>query len=331
MAAEKKKNSKSKSKSITTKETEFNKQHPLYGHLHSEILDDLEEELEHDLEDLFEETLRDQTHKKSSQKEKDTQFRRFYFKELRRLQIELVRMQDWVKATGYKLAIIFEGRDAAGKGGVIKRIMQRTNPRICRTVALPAPNDREKTQWYFQRYTPHLPAGGEIVLFDRSWYNRAGVESVMGFATPEQVDQFFKDVPLFEQLLVNSGIKLIKYWFSIEDQEQEFRFQARILDPLKQWKLSPMDLQSRVRWEEYTKAKERNFKKTNFDFAPWHVVQGNDKKRARLCCIRHLLEQIPYEPVEHEEVVLPERVHQDGYRRSPVPRKMVVPDYYKGI
>jgi len=320
-----KKPSKNTSKNATT---EFSREHELYKHLHEEIFDDIQEEMEHDMEDIFDEQIRKRAGLAST--EDDTEFRRFYFRELRRLQIELVRMQDWVQATGYKLAVIFEGRDAAGKGGVIKRITQRTNPRICRVVALPAPSDREKTQWYFQRYVPHLPAGGEIVLFDRSWYNRAGVESVMGFATPEQVEQFFHDVPLFEQMLVNSGIKLIKYWFSIEDQEQEFRFQARILDPLKQWKLSPMDLQSRARWEEYTLAKERNFKHTNFDYAPWNVVDGNDKKHARLNCIRHLLEQIPYEKIEHESITLPGRIHHKDYKRdNELPKKMLIPNYYK--
>ena len=189
--------------------------------------------------------------------------------------------------------MLFEGRDSAGKGGVIKRITQRLNPRICRVVALPAPTERERTQWYFQRYVPHLPAGGEIVLFDRSWYNRAGVERVMGFATPDQVEEFFHDVPEFERMLVRSGIMLVKYWFSITDEEQQMRFLMRIHDPMKQWKLSPMDLQSRVRWEDYTKAKEEMLARTNIPEAPWYIVEGNDKKRARLNCIAHLLEQVP--------------------------------------
>lgn len=301
----------------------------IYDQLKEEIQDDLEEEMEHDMEDIFDENLREEFGLPIEDSAKRAAARKFYFRELRRLQIELVRMQEWVQATGYKLAVLFEGRDAAGKGGVIKRITQRLNPRICRVVALPAPSDREKTQWYFQRYAPHLPAGGEIVLFDRSWYNRAGVESVMGFATPEQIDQFFEDVPLFEQLLVNSGIKLVKYWFSIEDAEQEFRFKCRILDPLKQWKLSPMDLQSRIRWEDYTKAKERTFELTNFPYAPWHVVSANNKKRARLNCIRHLLAQVPYERIEHDPVNLPERVHHEDYIRNPVSPSMKVPPYYE--
>lgn len=300
----------------------------IYDQLKEEIMDDLEEEMEHDLEDIFDEDVRKAEGCPQQDPVERAQFRKFYFRELRRLQVELVRMQEWVHANNYKVAVIFEGRDAAGKGGVIKRITQRLSPRICRVVALPAPSDREKTQWYFQRYAPHLPAGGEIALFDRSWYNRSGVESVMGFASEEQVEQFFADVPLFEQLLVNSGIKLIKYWFSIEDVEQEFRFKCRILDPLKQWKLSPMDLQSRIRWEDYTKAKERTFELTNFDYARWHVVPANDKKRARLNCIRHLLSQIPYDIVPHDPIELPARVHHEDYHRHPVPEEIKVPNYY---
>ncbi|WP_345778183.1 polyphosphate kinase 2 [Ruficoccus sp. ZRK36] len=293
-------------------------------------MDDLVEEIEHDLEDIFEEHIGAKTGLRPKGNEQERRdFRRFYFQELRRLQIELVQMQDWVVETGAKIAVIFEGRDAAGKGGVIKRITQRLNPRVCRVTALPAPSDREKTQWYFQRYVPHLPAGGEIVLFDRSWYNRSGVERVMKFCTEEQVEQFFHDVPMFEQMLVNSGVRLIKYWFSISDDEQEFRFQCRIHDPLKQWKLSPMDLQSRIRWEDYTKAKEDTFERTNFPYAPWNVVEGNDKKRARLNCIHHLLDQIPYKPVEHDEIKLPKRVHHEDYHRTPVPESMKVPHYYQ--
>lgn len=303
----------------------------VYSQLHAEIMDDLEEEMEYDMEDVFEEEVKRKAGVTPEDPAKRASQRHLYFRELRRLQIELVHMQDWVQKTGYKLLVIFEGRDAAGKGGVIKRFTQRLNPRICRVVALPAPSDRERTQWYFQRYVPHLPAAGEIVLFDRSWYNRSGVESVMGFATQDQVDQFFADVPLFERMLVNSGIKLVKYWFSISDEEQEFRFKCRILDPLKQWKLSPMDLQSRIRWEEYTKAKERTFRETNFKFAPWHVVSANNKKAARLNCINHLLQQIPFEPVPHQKIVLPDRIHHEGYRRNPTPSRLRVPNYYKGI
>ncbi|MFO1070690.1 MAG: polyphosphate kinase 2 [Geminicoccaceae bacterium] len=254
--------------------------------------------------------------------------RRVYFRELFRLQAELVKLQDWVVHTKYKLVVIFEGRDSAGKGGVIKRIAQRLNPRVCRIVALPAPNERERTQWYFERYVPHLPAGGEIVLFDRSWYNRAGVERVMGFATPQQVEQFFVDVPDFERMLVRSGIKIVKYWFSITDQEQQLRFLMRIHDPMKQWKLSPMDLQSRVRWEQYTKAKEEMFERTNIAEAPWWIVEGNDKKRARLNCISHLLGQVPYEDVPHEPITLPDRVFNPDYERKVLPDELYVPEVF---
>ena len=254
--------------------------------------------------------------------------RRVYFRELFRLQKALVEMQDWVEATGYKLVVIFEGRDAAGKGGMIKRITQRLDPRICRVVALAAPSERERTQWYFQRYVPHLPGAGEIVLFDRSWYNRAGVERVMGFATPEEVDQFFHDVPEFERMLVRSGIKLIKYWFSISDEEQQLRFLLRIHDPMKQWKLSPMDLQSRIRWEDYTRAKEDMLARTNIAEAPWWIVEANDKKRARLNCLHHLLGQVPYLDVPHEEVTLPERVFNKNYERSALPKELYVPERF---
>ena len=251
-----------------------------------------------------------------------------YHRELLRLQSELIRLQNWVQHRGEKLVVIFEGRDAAGKGGVIKRITRRLNPRVVRTVALPAPSDRERTQWYFQRYIPHLPAGGEIVLFDRSWYNRAGVERVMGFATEEQVEQFFRDVPELERMLVRSGIRLVKYWFSITDAEQQMRFLMRIHDPLKQWKLSPMDLQSRVRWEDYTKAKEDMFERTNIPEAPWYIVPANDKRRARLNCIEHLLSLIPYSDVEQEEVRLPNRVFNPDYEREVLPRELYVPERY---
>jgi polyphosphate kinase 2 len=251
-----------------------------------------------------------------------------YFKALLTLQAELIKLQDWVEHSGEKLLIIFEGRDSAGKGGVIKRITQRLNPRVCRVVALQKPTEKERTQWYFQRYVPHLPSGGEIVLFDRSWYNRSGVERVMGFATPRQVEEFFQDVPDFERMLVRSGIRLIKYWFSITDEEQQLRFLMRIHDPLKQWKLSPMDLQSRVRWEDYTKAKEETFARTNIPEAPWFIVEGNDKKRARLNCIRHLLEQIPYQEVLSEPISLPDRVFNPDYDRATLPPELHVPQHY---
>ena len=237
------------------------------------IEDDLDEELEQEIDDTrFPPELRTLL----QQRQKSTIDRRLYFNELLRLQGELVKLQDWLQHHRKKVVVVFEGRDSAGKGGVIKRIMQRMNPRVCRVVALPAPSDREKTQWYFQRYVSHLPAGGEMVLFDRSWYNRPGVERVMGFASPDEVEEFFRDVPEFERMLVRSGVIVVKYWFSITDQEQQLRFLMRIHDPIKQWKLSPMDLQSRVRWEQYTKAKEDMFERTNIPEAPWHIVEGND-------------------------------------------------------
>jgi polyphosphate kinase len=256
------------------------------------------------------------------------EYRRQYFGQLFRLQAELVKLQDWVVETRQKVIILFEGRDSAGKGGVIKRISQRLNPRVCRVVALPAPNDRERTQWYFQRYVPHLPAAGEIVLFDRSWYNRAGVEHVMGFCTPEEYEEFFRSVPEFERMLVRSDIHLIKYWFSITDEEQHLRFLGRIHDPLKQWKLSPMDLESRRRWEDYTKAKEVMLQRSHIPEARWWVVQADDKKRARLNCIDHLLKQFPYTEVQKPTVVLPEREHHEHYSRQAVPAEMLVPEIY---
>ncbi|SFK64899.1 polyphosphate kinase 2 [Methylorubrum salsuginis] len=254
--------------------------------------------------------------------------RRTYFRELLRLQHELVRLQDWVKNEGLRIVVLFEGRDSAGKGGAIKRITQRLNPRICRVAALPAPSERERTQWYFQRYVSHLPAAGEIVLFDRSWYNRAGVERVMGFCSEAEVEEFFRSVPEFERMLVRSGIVLVKYWFSITDAEQAMRFRMRIHDPLKQWKLSPMDVESRRRWEDYTRAKEDMLARTHIPEAPWWVVEAVDKKRARLNCISHLLEQIPYGTVEHPPVVLPDRVRHADYLRHPVPPEMFVPARY---
>lgn len=254
--------------------------------------------------------------------------RRRYFRELFRLQGELVKLQDWVAHTRQKVVILFEGRDAAGKGGVIKRITQRLNPRVARVVALPAPNDRERTQWYFQRYAAHLPAAGEIVLFDRSWYNRAGVERVMNFCSEDDVEEFFRSVPEFERMLVRSGIQLIKYWFSITDDEQHLRFLGRMHDPLKQWKLSPMDLESRRRWEEYTKAKEAILERTHIPEAPWWVVQAVDKKKARLNCMHHLLSLMPYGEIERSPVMLPERVRHDDYLRQPVPAEMMVPEVY---
>jgi len=293
--------------------------------LAAELADTLDEDYE--LE-ISEPALSLEIRKIYRQNRPDTIGRNDYFRALLALQSELIKLQDWVAHSKEKIVVLFEGRDSAGKGGVIKRITQRLNPRICRVVALPAPSDREKTQWYFQRYVPHLPAGGEIVLFDRSWYNRAGVERVMGFATEDEVEQFFNDVPEFERMLVRSGVRLIKYWFSITDEEQQMRFLMRIHDPMKQWKLSPMDLQSRVRWEHYTKAKEEMFARTNIPEAPWHIVEGNDKKRARLNCIDHFLQQIPYEPVPHETVTLPDRVFNPEYERATLPKELYVPSKY---
>ncbi len=300
---------------------------------HDDVQDWLEAELADTLDEDFEleisEPALSMELRKIYNKAHPTQIdRRVYFRELIRLQSELIKLQDWVAYSGERIVVLFEGRDSAGKGGVIKRITQRLNPRICRVVALPAPTDREKTQWYFQRYVPHLPAAGEIVLFDRSWYNRAGVERVMGFANPDQVEQFFDDVPEFERMLVRNGTRLVKYWFSITDEEQQMRFLMRIHDPMKQWKLSPMDLQSRVRWEQYTKAKEEMFARTNIPEAPWYIVEGNDKKRARLNCIDHLLNLIPYEPVPHDDIELPERVFNPEYERAVLPPELYVPSKY---
>ena len=254
--------------------------------------------------------------------------RREYEAEKKKLQIELLKVQSWVKESGQRIVMLFEGRDAAGKGGTIKRFTEHLNPRGARVVALEKPSERERGQWYFQRYIEHLPTYGEIVLFDRSWYNRAGVERVMGFASEEEVEQFFRDVPEFERMLVRSGIRLVKYWFSITDEEQQFRFLMRIHDPMKQWKLSPMDLQSRVRWEDYTKAKEDMMARTNIPEAPWYIVEGNDKKRARLNCIDHLLGLVPYKPVPHDEILLPDRVFNPDYERAVLPPELYVPAKY---
>jgi len=292
----------------------------------SELIDDFDEELELEIEDRSTDDVLSEEDVTGSDAARSARIR--YFRELFKLQGELVKLQDWVVATHQKVVILFEGRDAAGKGGVIKRINQRLNPRVCRVVALPAPNDRERTQWYFQRYVPHLPAGGEIVLFDRSWYNRAGVERVMGFCTDDDVEEFFRSVPEFERMLVRSGIRLVKYWFSITDDEQHVRFLSRIHDPLKQWKLSPMDLESRRRWEAYTKAKEAMLERTHIPEALWWQVQAVDKKRARLNCIHHLLSLFPYHEIEHPPVVLPARERHPDYTRNPVPSSMVVPEVY---
>jgi polyphosphate kinase 2 len=293
--------------------------------LAEELAEALDEDFELELEDA---ALSREIAKIYKDRHPDALDRKNYLTSLIQMQAELIKLQDWVQHTGEKVVVLFEGRDSAGKGGVIKRITQRLNPRVVRTVALPAPSDREKTQWYFQRYIPHLPAGGEIVLFDRSWYNRAGVERVMGFANEDQVEEFFRSVPEFERMLVRSGIRVIKYWFSITDEEQQMRFVVRIPDPFKQWKLSPMDLQSRIRWEHYTKAKEEMFARTNIPEAPWYIVEGNDKKRARLNCISHLLSLFDYEEVPHEEIQLPERVFNPDYERATLPPELYVPQTY---
>lgn len=292
----------------------------LVARMKEETLDSYDEELEMEIDD--------NNFNFSSLISADNTKRLHYFEELLRLQGELVKLQDWVVKKKLKVVVLFEGRDAAGKGGVIKRITQRLNPRICRVAALSAPNEREKSQWYFQRYISHLPAGGEIVLFDRSWYNRAGVERVMGFCSDEEYEEFFRSVPEFERMLQRSGIILIKYWFSISDDEQHLRFMMRIKDPLKQWKLSPMDLESRRLWESYTKAKEAMIERTHTKDSPWWVVEADDKKCARLNCIHHLLTQIPYHEVKQPQVKLPKRVYNADYIRGPVPKEMYVPEIY---
>ena len=293
----------------------------------------LDTELDETLEEMFElefsePMMDDDIRRAYKERNPDSLDNRTYFRNLLRLQTELIKLQDWVEHTGAKVLVICEGRDSAGKGGVIKRIVQRLNPRVARVVALPKPTERDQSQWYFQRYVPYLPAGGEIVLFDRSWYNRAGVERVMGFASEDQVEQFFRDVPEFERMLVRSGIIVLKYWFSITDQEQQMRFLMRIHDPMRQWKLSPMDLQSRIRWEDYTKAKEDMLARTNIPEAPWYIVEGNDKKRERLNCIEHLLSMLPYHEQVREEVTLPERVFNADYERRFLGDELYVPKIY---
>jgi polyphosphate kinase 2 len=301
----------------------------LQRRVHGEMLDSFDEELEMEIDDgSMERLLEDIAGHPDEQAARDVMDRRLYFKELFRLQGELVKLQDWVVYRKLKVVVLFEGRDAAGKGGVIKRITQRLNPRVCRVAALPAPSERERSQWYFQRYVAHLPASGELVLFDRSWYNRAGVERVMGFCTDEEYEEFFRTVPEFEKMLVRSGITLIKYWFSITDDEQHMRFKMRIHDPLKQWKLSPMDLESRRRWEQYTKAKETMLERTHIPESRWWVIEAVDKKRARLNCIAHLLSQLPRREVPHKPVTLPPRIHNPNYIRGPIPPDMYVPAVY---
>jgi polyphosphate kinase 2 len=251
-----------------------------------------------------------------------------YVEELAQLQVELIKLQEWVRLRGLKVAVIFEGRDAAGKGGVIKRIAESLNPRVCRIVALGTPTERERGQWYFQRYVPHLPAVGEIVLFDRSWYNRAGVEHVMSFCTESEYEEFLRACPVFEEMLIRSGIYLIKYWFSVNDEEQEKRFQERIRNPTKRWKLSPMDMESRKHWSEYSKAKDVMFAATDNKKTPWHVVEADNKKKARLNCIAHLLHQIPYENMTPVEIEVPPRQGDIGYKRPKISSQRFVPKVY---
>jgi polyphosphate kinase 2 len=269
-------------------------------------------ELYHDIED--------QKHKKLKKKH--------YFKELGKIEIELIKLQEWVKARKLKMVIIFEGRDAAGKGGVIKTISGCLNPRVCRVVALGTPTEKEKTQWYFQRYVPHLPAAGEIVLFDRSWYNRAGVEKVMGFCSNDEYEDFLRSCPEYEKMLIRSGIILVKYWFSVSDHEQEKRFQDRINDPTKRWKISPMDVESRDKWVEYSMAKDKMFSYTDTKLAPWYVVEGDDKKRARLNCVSHLLSLVPYEDLTPKPFKLPALKHDVAYVRPPKTDQTHVPEKY---
>jgi len=264
-----------------------------------------------------------------SKKEKTPSInKKIYEDELFNMQLELVKLQAWVQKKGLKVVAIFEGRDAAGKGGVIKRITQHLNPRICRVAALPAPTERQQTEWYFQRYVPHLPAAGEVVLFDRSWYNRAGVEKVMGFCTHEEYQEFLRSCPEFERMLVRSGIILIKYWFSVSDEEQERRFQSRLEEPHKRWKLSPMDLESRSRWVDYSKAKDQMFAHTDIKQAPWYVVKSDNKKLARLNCISHFLSCIPYEDTTPDPIELPMRSEGVGYVRPPMSDQTFIPDTY---
>ncbi|MBZ6071079.1 polyphosphate kinase 2 [Aeromonas schubertii] len=251
--------------------------------------------------------------------------KKLYEHHLAHLQEELVKLQEWVKQEHLKVVVLFEGRDAAGKGGVIKAITEPLNPRVCRVTALPAPSDRERSQWYFQRYVAHLPAAGEMVLFDRSWYNRAGVERVMGFCSDEEYREFLRACPEFERMLIRSGIILIKYWFSVSDEEQEKRFKERINTPIKRWKFSPMDLQSRSRWAEYSRAKDDMFTYTDTQDSPWFVVDADDKRRARLNCITHLLSKIPYEAIQYEKIKLPP-INQEGYERPPITSQTFVPD-----
>jgi polyphosphate kinase 2 len=298
----------------------------LIRRVHRELIDDYDEELEMERDDW--EKLSPDAPLRPLVHDSDREERNRYFKELFRLQGELVKMHDWIVESGHRLVILCEGRDAAGKGGVIKRITQRLNPRVARVAALPAPSSREKTQWYFQRYVAHLPSAGEIVIFDRSWYNRAGVERVMGFCSDAEYTEFMRACPEFEAMLVRSGIVLLKYWFSVSDDEQERRFRARLDDPMKRWKLSPMDLQSRDKWVEYSKAKDQMLLHTNIPEAPWFTVESDHKGRARLNCMRHILVKVPYEDLPPEAVELTPRKPAGSYVRPPKTEQFYVPQYY---
>jgi len=298
----------------------------LIKRVHRELIDDYDEELEMEREDW--EHVEPGAPARPVEADSSHEARNLYFKELFRLQGELVKMHDWIVETGHRMVIVFEGRDAAGKGGAIKRITQRLNPRVARVAALPAPSSREKTQWYFQRYIAHLPAAGEMVLFDRSWYNRAGVEHVMGFCSDEEYREFLRSVPLFEDMLVRSGIHLVKFWFSVNDEEQEKRFMERVKNPFKRWKLSPMDLESRKRWVEYSKAKDVMFEHTDLKHTPWFVVNADKKKRARLNCIRHLLDQIPYQDMRPVEIEIPPRQADTDYKRPKQSSQRFVREIY---
>jgi polyphosphate kinase len=312
---------------IMSKKDKKSKKEKKQKDLESPEIPEKEKEIENEKEKL--KGKEKEKHEKSSDKTLSEKFpKKEYNKLLAKMEIELVKLQEWIKAKGLKVVVIFEGRDAAGKGGVIKTITQSLNPRICRVVALPTPTERDKTRWYFQRYVPHLPAAGEMVLFDRSWYNRAGVERVMNFCTEEEYREFMRSCPEFERMLVRSGIILLKYWFSVSDEEQEKRFQERLNNPIKRWKLSPMDLESRARWVEYSQAKDEMFSYTDIKQAPWYVVQADDKKRARLNCISHLLSIIKYQDLTPESIQLPPRKSHKEYVRPPITDQTFVPKIY---
>lgn len=316
-----KRKAKAKAKDKKHSEPSKDKAAAKISHHGLDSLDGSEREIDHPaelLDDLLE----------GGQQKRQRLNKKLYESELVRLQTELVKMQYWIRDTGYRMIVLFEGRDAAGKGGTIKRLTEPLNPRGCRVVALGTPTERQKSQWYFQRYVEHFPAAGEIVVFDRSWYNRAGVERVMGFCTPEQVEQFLEDAPKFERMLVRSGILLLKYWFSVSDTEQEIRFQSRIDDPTRRWKLSPMDLEARNRWVDFSRAKDEMFNRTNIPEAPWFTVEADDKRRARLNCLRHVLGKVPWEDMTPPAIELPPRPKQGDYTRPPINEQFFVPNTY---